>query len=170
MAMTERVQARIWIGGRCRRSDSHELVLAVKDAHVSVGSPGWEHVLCRPVSIDGLMEATTEGVLHLQDDAAPDGEMPLLTRTCRRLGLTYRLWHEATLEDGCCVEVWEPGMEQPVCLRGDPCDPFTNLVESLPVRLAINHLRNGEIDAALDLLQHACPDIPEVPPLVVIED
>jgi hypothetical protein len=96
--------------------------------------------------------------------------MPLLTRTCRRLGLTYRLWHEPTLEDGCGVEVWEPGMEEPVRLHGDPTDAFTHLVESLPVQLAISHLRNGEIAAALDLLQRACPDIPEVPPLVVIED
>jgi hypothetical protein len=168
--MSERVLTRIWIGGNVRRGESHELVLAVNKARVSVGSPGWEHVLCRPMSIDGLMEATTEGVLHLQDDAAPDGEMPILTKVCREIGLTYRLWHEPTLEDGCRVEVWEPGMKEPVRLRGDPCDPFTHLVESVPIRLAIDHLRNGEITAALDLLQRASPDIPEVPPLVVIEE
>jgi hypothetical protein len=170
MAMSERVLARIWLGGELRRSESYRLVMVVCKAQVSVGSPGWEHLICKPMSIDGLMEATTEGVLHLQDDAAPDGEMPLLTRTCRRLGLTYRLWHEPTLEDGCCVEVWEPGMEEPIRLRGDPCDPITHLVESVPIRLAINHLRNGEIAAAIDLLRRACPDIHEVPPLVVIDD
>jgi hypothetical protein len=61
-------------------------------------------------------------------------------------------------------------MKEPVRLRGDPCDPFTHLVESVPVRLAIDHLRNGEITSALDLLRRACPEIPEVPPLVVIDD
>lgn len=168
--MTDRVLARIWIGGELRRSESYKLVLAVNKARVSVGMPGWEDILCRPMSIEGLMEGADEGILHFEDVAAPDGDMPILTRVCRRLGLTYRHWHEATLEDGCCVEVWEPGMKEPVRLRGDPTDPFTHLIESLPVRLAIDHLRNGEIDAALDLLQRASPDIPEVPPLVVIDD
>ena len=168
--MIERVLARIWIGGRLKRSESYKLVLAVRQASVSVRSPGWEHIICRPRSIEGLLEATDEGILHLQDTAAPDGEMPLLRKTCRELGLTYRLWHEPTPDDGCRVEVWEPGMEEPLQLRGDPLDPFTHFVESLPVQLAANHLRAGNADQALTLLERASPQIPEVPPLVVIDD
>ena len=167
--MTERVLARIWIGGQLRRSESYELVLAVRQANLSIGSPGWEHIICRPRSIEGLLEATDEGILHLQDEAAPDGEM-LLTRTCRRLSLTYRIWHEATQDDGCRVEAWEPGMEEPIGMHGDPTDPLVHFVESVPVRLAINHLREGRAGEALALLERACHEIPEVPLLVVIDD
>ena len=168
--MIECILTRIWIGGRILRSQSHHLVIAVKKARVSHGSPGWEHIICKPMSIDGLLEGAVEGILHYQDDAALDGELPLLTRACHRVGLTYRLWHEATTDEGCRVEVWEPGMSEPVRLLGDPLDPFTHLVESLPVQLAINHLRSGEIEEALALLERACPSIPEVPPLDLIED
>ena len=167
--MTERVLARIWIGGQLCRSQAQQLVDAVRSARVSVGSPGWEDLLCRPVSIEGVMEGADEGILHFQDLAAPDGQMPLLTKTCRKLGLTYRRWHEATLDDGCRVEVWEPGMVDPLHLPGVHDDPFTHFVESLPVQLAINHLRAGNAAEALALLVRACPDIPEVPPLVVID-
>ena len=167
--MSERVLARIWIGGQLKHGESYKLVMAVREAQVSIGSPGWEHIICWPRSIEGLLEATDEGILHLQDDDAPDGDMPL-TQLCRRLGLTYRTWHEATLDGGCRVEVWEPGMEEPIHMHGDPLDPFVHFVESLPVQLVIAHIREGRTDAALALLERACPDIPEVPPLVVVED
>lgn len=167
--MTERVLARIWIGGQLRRSQANELVLAVCRSRVSVGAPGWEHVLCQPVSIDGIIE-TTDGVLHLQDLAAPDGEMPILTQACCELGLTYRLWHESVADEGCMVELWAPGMEEPLRLHGDPTDPHMELIESLPVKLAINHLREGEVERALFLLERACPELPELQPLVVIDD
>ena len=168
--MIERVLARIWIGGQLRRSQSQRLVDAVRNSRVSVGSPGWEDLLCRPVSIEGLLQGANEGILHFQDLAAPDGEMPLLTKTCRKVGLTYRHWHEPTFDEGCGVEIWEPGMDEPIRLRGDPLDPLTHLVESLPVQLAINHLRSGEYEAGLQLLERACPATSQVPPLDLIED
>ena len=168
--MSERVLARIWIGGRLLRSRSYKLVLAVRKASVSVGVPGFEHITCEPMSIEGLLESTVEGVLHLQDSQAPDGEMPILTRTCRQLELTYRLWHEPTLDDGCRVEVWEPGMRSPLRLHGDQTDPHTHLVESLPIQLAKTHLREGDVDKALALLERACPAVPEVPELELVED
>ena len=168
--MSERVLARIWIGGKLPRSCSYKLVLAVRRARVSVGVPGFEHITCEPVSIEGLLEATVEGVPHLQDSQAPDGEMPILTSACRQLGLTYRLWHDPTLDDGCRVEVWGPGMDRPLRLLGDKTDPHTHLVESLPVQLAINHLRDGHLDRALALLKRACPAVPEVPELELVED
>ena len=168
--MIERVLARIWIGGQLCRSQSQRLVDAVRNARVSVGSPGWEDLLCRPVSIEGLLQGANEGILHFQDLAAPDGEMPLLTKTCCKVGLTYRYWHEPTFDKACGVEVWKPGMEEPIRVRGDPLDPSTHLVESLPVQLAINQLKAGEYAEALQFLERACPSIPEVPPLELIED
>ncbi len=167
--MTESVFVRIWIGGRLKRSQSNELVRAIRRSKVYVGTPGWERVVCQPITIDGVFEGLSEGSLHLQDPAAPNGEMPLLTTTCRDLGLTYRLWREPTTDEGCVVKVWEHGMSKPLRLRGDPSDPFMSYVESLPIRFAINHLREGRLDEALSLLEQACPEIPEVPPLELIE-
>ncbi len=167
--MTERVLARIWIGGRLQRGQSQKLVLAVREANVTIGAPGLEHIFCEPMSIEGLLVSIDEGVLHLQDDRAPDGKIPLLTRTCRELSLTYRHWHWATLDDGCRIEVWEPGMKRPLHFHGDPLDPHAELIEALPIRLAITHLRAGRVERALTVLDRACPEVPDIPLLELIE-
>jgi hypothetical protein len=89
--MSERVLARIWIGGQLRRGESYKLVLAVRRARVSVGIKPFERIICEPKSIEELLESRGElGRLHFQDPEAPGGKMPLLARTCRELGLTYR--------------------------------------------------------------------------------
>jgi hypothetical protein len=61
----------IWIGGQVRRSIRDGLVLAVHHADLSTRS-GFEYVVCKPVSIDGLLEARlSRNRLHFQH---PDGD------------------------------------------------------------------------------------------------
>ncbi len=169
--MSERVITRIWIGGQLERSRANDLVLAVSQSRVSTGAPDWEHVLCQPVSIEGLLEGLhPDGVLHLQDPNAPDGQMSIFTETCRALGLTYRLWHEATLEDGARVELWWPELEDPLRLHGDHCDPHVELIEAGPIRRAIKLLKKNKACLAKHTLMEACPEFPKVPSLELVED
>jgi hypothetical protein len=160
--------ARIWIGGELRRSVSHELVLAVQRAGVSTGDVGFEHIRCQPVSIEGLLESRHEGRLRFMSDDA-DG-LDDITATCRRIGVTYRLWRGPTDDEGATIEVWWPGLLEPVRFCGDPTDPHVELVEAEPVRRAIKLLEQGKQGRALHLLQRACPSILDVPPIELVEE
>lgn len=162
------VIARIWLGGPLRRSVSHELVLAIRRASVSTGLTGLEHITCQPKCIEGLLEARLpDGRLHLQH---PDGKLEPIIKVCRRLGLTYRLWRGPTGDEGAWVEVWWPGLLDPVRLHGDPADPSVELVEAAPVRRAIKLLENNKACLAKHTLLQACPTIIDVPPLELVED
>jgi hypothetical protein len=150
------VTARIWIGGDLPRSTSYRLVLAIRSAGVSTGTPGLEDVICRPRSIAGLIEAlTAEGWLHLCGE--PDRLLGLV-ETCRSLGLPYRYWSDGTLEAGGDIDV-PPRLPAP--------QPDVPVVDHGEVRRAVALLRAGDVDAALAVLEQAAPEIPELPPLRV---
>lgn len=160
--------ARIWIGGRLQRSVSHEFVLAVQRANVCTGVAGFEHVRCQPVSIEGMLEGRHDGRLQFMS-VDIDG-LDSIVRTCRKLNLVYRLWRGPTDDEGATVEVWWPGLLDPVRFHGDPTDTQVELVEAAPVRRAVAMLNDGKLARALQALQHACPALLDVPPLVLVED
>jgi hypothetical protein len=169
--MTEQALARIWLGGSLQRSQSYKLVLAIKRARVSAGISPFEHIRCKPRSVEGLLESTDRlGRLHFQAPLVPGEGTQLLAKTCRGLGLTYRSWHETLIDIGCRVEFWAPGIGEPLLFHGCPCNPMLVLVDATAVQQAIKLLKQSKKALALKTLELACPDFPEVPPLQLVED
>lgn len=165
--MSQRVLAIIEIGGELRRSVCHELVLVVRRGGVSIGTSGLEHITCQPKSVEGLLEARrSDGCLQLQH---PQGKLDPITRSCRKLGLTYRLWQGTAEESGPEVERWWPGLLEPSGFHGHPTDTSIELVEAASVRRAIALFDGGETLRAILALRRACPAIRDVPPLVLVE-
>lgn len=166
--MTTPDLARIWIGGQLRRSVSYRLVMSVRQSGVSVGLSRLEHYTCMPKSIEGLFESRLpDGRLHLQH---PEGTLDDLVKTSRSLGLTYRLWRSSLPRGLPLIEGWRPGLEHPVRALGHPLEPDVELVDAARVREAIELLELGRTDSALPVLAAACPRIPEVPPLELVND
>lgn len=158
--------ARLWIGGPIRRRDVKRFVTAIRAAKVSRGSPGFEHVICRPESIEGLLQAPQkDGTLHYQHDRT----VASIVEVCRAIGLTYRLW--TSDEEGVTtVERWAPGMDAPARFHGHPTDPSLDLVDAAVVRRAIKLLRRGKTGLARHTLEQSCPDLPAIPPFELAPD
>lgn len=159
-------RARLWLGGRLERNESYRLVLAVRRARVSVGLPRLHHVICKPKSIEGLMESLdASGALHLQTDDAR--ALSRLRGTSMSLSLTSHLW--SVVEGEPTLEAWWPGLGEPLRLQAHITNPNIILVEHRAVRRGIELLQAGHIERAVALLELACPEIQPVPPLELVE-
>jgi hypothetical protein len=164
--MSDNVLAIIRIGGRLDATRAETLIDAITETQVFAGE-GDTCFVSR--SIEDLVAATDDdGCLQLCDDSAPWGEMPAIAGACRELGLSYRLWHEATTDCGPEVTWWAPGMGHPESVPGDHMDSDTVLVHAGVVEAALAALRKGGIEEAAALLASVVTRV-EVPRLDVVE-
>ena len=166
--MSDSVIAKMWIGGRLSTSRALVLIAAINDTQVFATEGD---LYFQPHTTSDLMQARThDGQLYLCDDEAPWGEMEIMTETCRRLGLTYKHWHEASSDGGSTISVWAPGMNQPVCYPSDHFDHGRIFVNTAVVGAALKLLRTGKTGDAIEQLEGALPSIPNIPPFEIVED
>ena len=166
--MSDSVIAKMWIGGRLSTSRALVLIAAINDTQVFATEGD---LYFQPHTTSDLMQARThDGQLYLCDDEAPCGEMEIMTETCRRLGLAYRHWHEASSDGGATISVWTPDMTQPVCYPSDHFDDGCVFVNAAVIGVALKLLREGKYDDAIKRLEGALPLVPNIPQLEVVED
>lgn len=166
--MSERVLAIIRIGGQLDTSRAEVLIDAINEARLFTDEGDLPY---KPRRLADLIAACTiEGHLLLCDEEAPFGELPSLKKICRELGLSYRQWHESVPDLGSLVEVWVPGMELPLLLTGDHCEPDTFLVDGMKVGNALELLERGDVAGAITAIRSILPQLPELPPFELIEE
>lgn len=93
-----------------------------------------------------------------------------MTETCRRLGLPFKHWHEASSDGGSAITMWAPGMEQPVSYPSDHFDHGRIFVDVSIVESALELLEAGKLDDAVELLEGALPIVLNIPLFEVVED
>jgi hypothetical protein len=166
--MADRVIAKLWIGGTLSANRAQVLINAINDSEVYT-EEGDLHF--QPRTAADLKDARTHGgLLYLCDDEAPWGEMEIMTETCRRLGLPFKHWHEASSDGGATITMWAPGMNQPVCYPSDHFNHGAIFVDASAVESALELVRAGKPDDAIGLLEGALPTVPNIPPFEVVED
>ncbi len=159
--MSEHVLAIVWIGGQLHENRADVLTGAINKSPVFAyeGDTYFE-----PCNANDLVDTLTpEGTLYLCDDTAPWGDMPEIKKACRELGLPYRHWHESLMDFGSLVEMWAPGMKQPVAVSGDHTDATSFFVNGPDVRRALALLEEGKDDEAAVVLNTLVPEMPPLP-------
>jgi hypothetical protein len=105
--------------------------------------------------------------LWLCDTEARDGAFDVLETACRRLGLSYQRHTEAACgEDGVRVD-WRPGMRTPLARPASNEGEAGALIPEKQVRAALTLLQTGHTAKGIAVLRQLCPDVPEIPPLVL---
>ncbi len=156
--MSESALAIIWIGGQLHESRADVLIAAINNTLVFAheGDNYFE-----PGNAGDLVDALIpEGSLYLCDDSANWGDMPEIKKACRELNLSYRLWHESLVEFGSLVEMWAPGMKQPVAVSGDHTDSTSFFANGPDVKRALLLLEEGKDDEAAQVLNTLVPEVP----------
>lgn len=162
--MSERYAASIRIGGEIKNTDLPALLDAITKACVC---HSWGETPFEPKSGEDLMAVVRDGHLFLCDDQTRYGEFPELETACRELGLSYSRWCEGYCEYDAEVVDWRPGMSEPLCRNGSNSGD-TTFVPADEVRKALAHLQSNHIGRARELLRKLCPDIPELPPFMIV--
>ena len=120
--------------------------------------------ICRLLEVDdeeALMARVAAGRLVLHDEQAAWGEFYELESTCRDLDLPYRRHSEGYWEHPPQLVFWQPGMEEPESVTTDSDGAMQASMDTLCE--ARDHLRAGEVAAALALLEETVVEVPELP-------
>lgn len=164
--MSERMSANIIIGGKVPRSRVPDLLQAICNAGVSLE---WGGAVFKPATTEELLANLDSGRLWLCDEES-HGEFEELEATCRSLGLSYTRYAEGGVETDAELVDWRPGMRQPLSQIGSSCDQVILYVPVKDVRRALAHIKSGRTEQARGTLERLCPDIPEVPPLKIVDE
>lgn len=163
--MSSRFCASIRIGGTIEASKIEPLVLAIRAAGVSCE---WGDAPFEPKTQQELLDARKDGHLWLCDEQANYGEFPELEAVCRKLGLGYTRYSEASFDSDAERVDWRPSMNKPLVWVASNTNCKNTFVPIEQVHGALDLLEAGKVDRALHSLRSLCPPICELPPFEIL--
>lgn len=158
--MADRFPCEVEVGGNITISQLKEVIAA---AIADGASLDWG--LGEPTLEDALAQIEEEGTLHFMDDQASYGEMRCVTGALGKLKIPYIQKSDAAYEYDASVVLFD----------GETSREFNGtqngelLCSMDDVKNAIEMLKNGESDKALEHLESVCPNC-EIPPLKIIQE
>ena len=124
----------------------------------------WEMLCDEEPGLEDFLDEDGEPLCY-ENSEASYGQFDELEAACRKWGVPYTRYSEATPGDGAVMVYWHPGMTKPVeqCIDdvGIPC------VDIRKAKAALKALQKGKTDLAVKFLEYLCQEPPEPPPFKI---